>query len=253
MDIKVKKQTAEKRFFLIIVPILIGCIFTLSQCDKIEVLDGGIFPTEKWDYSKVAFIAPMTDNSSENNLRIMDKSGTGMRKIVDKTVACQKPVRSHSGTRLLFTSVKFDSWVNEDNSVGMSSEYELYIINTDGTGLTLIDRIGITESGRFGSVAWSPDDNQIAYVKYSGADWEKTDLILYNISGNTHTTLQTERNVCSPKFSPNGKQIVYCALTETGHHIYKMGVNGDNNQLIISNASSPKWSPQGDKIAYLSS
>ena len=253
MDIKVKKHTVEKRFFLIIALVLIGGMFTLSQCDKIEVLDDGISHIGAWDYSKVAFIAPMTDNSSGNNLCIIERSGNGMRKIVDKTVACQKPVRSYSGTKLLFTSVKFDTWVNEDNSVGMSSEYELYIVNTDGTNLTLIDHIGTTESGTFGNVAWSPDDSQIAYVKYSGASWEKTDLILYNISGNTHTTLQTEKNVCSPKFSPNGKQIVYCASTETGHHIYKMDVNGNNNQLIISNASSPKWSPQGDKIVYLSS
>lgn len=225
----------------------------MSQCNKAENQDGEFSPANTWDYSKVAFIARITDNSAAWSLCTMDKSGSGMRKIVDKTVACQKPVRSHFGTKLLFTSVKFDSWVNEDNSIGMSSEYELYIINTDGTGLTLIDRIGTTEAGTFGSVAWSPDDSQIIYVKYSGSSWENRDLILYHILDNTHMALETERNVCSPEFSPDGKQIVYCASTETGHHIYKMDVYGNNHQLLISNGSSPQWSPQGDKIVYLSS
>ena len=36
----------------------------------------------------------------------------------------KKPVRSHSETKLLFTTVKSDSWVNEDNSVETSLEFE---------------------------------------------------------------------------------------------------------------------------------
>jgi TolB protein len=185
-----------------------------------------------------------------------------MQKIVDETVACHKPIRSHVGTKLLFTSVKFDSWVNEDNSVGASVEYSLYIVNTDGTSLILIDHIAPDETGSFGSADWSPDDEQIIYVKYSGASLEKSDLIQYDISDNTRKTLKTEGNICTPNFSPNGKQIAYCATVQSdtlfmhsyrNHHIYKMDVNGGNNQLIIKEASSPKWSPQGDKIVYLSS
>lgn len=242
-----------KRIFFILIGI--GCLFTLSQCDKIENQDNEIspIPIEPWDYSKVAFIARITDNSADWSLCIMDKSGGGVRKIFDKPVACQKPIRSHSGTKLLFISKKFDTWINKDNSVGMSLEYELYIINTEGAGLTLIDRIGTTETGSFGSVAWSPDESQVIYVKYTDAYWENCNLILYNISDNTHKTLQIKGNVSCPEFSPDGQQIVYCASNETGHHIYKMNVNGNNSQLLIKNASSPKWSPQGDKIVYLTS
>ena len=242
-----------KRFLFLLIGI--SCIFALSQCSKSEFDDEyNIIPIDPFfDYSSIAFIARITDNSADWSLCVMDASGKGIRKIVDMTVACQKPVRSHSGTRLIFTAVDFKYWVNDDNSVGGSSEYGLYIVNTDGTNLTLIDGIKPTEAGGFGSVAWSPDDKQIVYVRTYDNYWDERYLILYNLSDNTYTTLQTERNVCSPKFSPNGKQIVYCASTETGHHIYKMDVNGNNNQLIISNASSPKWSPQGDKIVYLSS
>ena len=238
-------------FFLI----CIGCVFTLLQCDNSGILDDeyNIDSIESWDYSTIAFIGRITDNSSDWSLCTVDESGNGMRKIVDKTLACQKPVRSNFGTKLLFTTVKFDSWVNEDNSVGMSSEYELYIVNTDGTGLDLIDRIIPAEPGNFGSLAWSPDDRQIIYVKYSGAHREKCDLIQYNISNNTHKTIKTEGNICTPTFSPNGNQIVYCTSTETGHHIYRMDVDGNNSQLIINHSSSPKWSPQVDKIVYLSS
>ena len=233
-------------FFLV----CIVCTFTLLQCYRIEIPnDDEIFTIKTWDYSKVAFIARITDNSAGWSLCTIDAAGNGMQKIVDKTVACQKSVRSHSGTQLLFTAVKFDYWVNEDNSFGSSSEYELCIVNTDGTELTLIDR---TENGYLG-YDWSSDDTHIVYVRCSDPYRNNSDLILYNISDKTHTILQNEGNASCPKFSPNGKQIAYCKSTGTGVNIYKMGISGNNNQLIISNASCPNWSPLGNKIAYLSS
>lgn len=242
-------------FFLAMAVCIAGCSNSFDMNNGDEEDDGDhidpIVPLS--DYSSVAFIARITDNSADWSLCVMDKSGYDMRKIFDKTVACQKPASSHSGTKLLFTSVEFDSWTNEDNSVGMSSEYSLYIVNTDGTNLTLIDHIDTKVSGSFGNFAWSPDDRQIVYVKYSGASWENCDLIRYNISDNTRKILKTEGNICIPKFSPDGKQIAYCTSVENSHHIYKMDVDGKNNRLIISNASSPKWSLQGDKIAYSSS
>ncbi|MCL2682104.1 MAG: hypothetical protein FWE63_01295 [Bacteroidales bacterium] len=240
-----------KKILKITVILLVLTVF--FSCDKNDGFR--IEPiTPLFDYSSVAFIARITHNSSDWSLCVMDKSGNGMQKIVDKTVACQKPVRSNSGTQLLFTAVKFESWTNPDNSFGSSSEYELYIINTDGTGLTLIDRIDKTEKGGFGNFDWSPDDKQIIYVKYTYySPGRENDLILYNISNKTHKILQTEGDICSPKFSPDGRWIAYCSSAGNDHHIYRMNVNGANNRLIIRNAASPKWSPQGDKIAYSAS
>ena len=252
-----KSILITKRFVLQL--ICISCVFALLQCSKSEFSDEENHPVVPFfDYSSVAFIARITYNSADWSLCAIDKSGNGMRKIVDKTVACQKPIRSHSGTKLLFTVVKFDHWNDENNTFHSSYEYELYIVNIDGTGLTLIDRIDPTADGRFGGVAWSPDDSQIVYVRWYyhySVDpyWDETNLILFNISDNTRTILQTEGNVCSPKFSPDGKHIAYCTLVENGHHIYKMNVSENTNQVIISNASSPSWSPQGNKITYLSS
>ena len=239
--------------------ICVSCVFALLQCSKSEFSDEEHPITPLFDYSSIACIARITYNSADWSLCVMDKSGNNMRKILDKTVACQKPVRSHSVTQLLFTAVKFEYRNDENNTFHATSQYELYIVNTDGTGLTLIDRIDPTEEGRFGAVAWSPDDSQIVYVR-SYENWGKTYLNLYNISDNTDTVLQTEGNVCTPSFSPDGKQIAYCATVETGdivyihslynHHIYKMDADGNNHQLIIQNAASPKWSPRGDKILY---
>ena len=247
-------------FFLI----CLSCIFALSQCDKSEIVDNDILPIEPtepaepieptepiepWNYSNVAFIARITDNSSDWSLCIIDTSNN-MRKIVEMKTTCQKPVRSCLGTQLLFTTYASDDYC------------ELYSVNTDGTGLTLIDRIN---NGYLSYADWSPDDKQIVYTKtkLSSDGRNKSDLIIYNTSDGTHkivNVLGEEKH--NPKFSPNGMQIAYCAtvpsdtlfmFSHRNHHIFIVDVNGENNSLLIEEASAPKWSPLGNKIVYLSS
>lgn len=227
-------------------------IFTLSNCDNNVNSDDGheiapheIAPIESWNYSSVAFIARITNNSAEWSLCIMDSSGNNMHKIVEMTTTCSSPIRSNSGTKLLFTTYTSDYY------------YELYSVNTDGSELTLIDR------GYLTGAAWSPDDKYIAYVKYSDAYWNSCDMILYDTSNKTSKVLNvTGKEKHSPRFSPDGKQIAYCATVPSdtlfigshrNHHIYKVDITGENNQLIINEASYPQWSPSGDKILYLSS
>ncbi len=214
--------------------VCMGCIFALSQCD---MDDNG---NSSWDDSvlSVAFLARITDNSGEWSLCAVDASGNNMQKIVDKSPTCQKPVCSHSGKQLLFSTLTTDS------------KYELYSVNINGTNLTLIDH-----ANRYcGSADWSPDDTRIVYIKSLDDNSDKKDLIVYNILDKTHTILHAEGDKSCPKFSPDGTQIAYCASIEAdyySHHIYKINAAGGESQLILKDASCPVWSPQGDKIAYL--
>ena len=273
-----KNMLFKKRYILL--STCIACIFMMLQCDvddysedrlETDYNDKGSEDGKQTDsldfvnidyYLPFAFIAQINDNSGEWSLCAIT-SENGMRKIFNKNVACHKPVRSYSGTRLSVTSTEFKSYNDENNYYHTSSKHELYILNVDGTGITLVDCIDHTEEGGFGNIAWSPDDSHIVYVRSDNNYWDNNSLILYNISDNTHKVLKTEGNVCNPKFSPDGKQIAYCTtvknntgityvLSLNDHHIYKMDADGNNNQLIIKNGSSPQWSPQGDKIIFLS-
>ena len=234
----------------------ISCVFALSQCNTIELSNGGnhddgtlidpIDPTTPVDYSLIAFIA---SGGEEGGLYTMNFLGNDKRKIID-TVGYGKPVRSHCGKQLIFATSKFDTFVGEDNSVNfINPQQGLYFVNTDGTGLTTIERMN--EFGYFANADWSPDDTQIVYVKsdyYNGVD-----LILYNGSTQKQKILTNKAQISSPKFSPDGKQIVYTATVDAGSSIYKIDVNGKNDQIFIKNAGIPVWSPQGDKIAYSAS
>jgi len=235
-------------FFLI----CLSCIFTLSPYDKSEIINDDTLPIESvepWDYSSVAFITRITNDSENWSLCILDTSNN-TRKIVEIPIASQKSVCSCSGTQLLFTT-------------STSGYRELYSVNIDGTELTLIDRVN---NGYFSTPDWSPDNKQIVYTKtnkHSSKGRHKNDLIIYNTLDRTHkivNVLGEEKH--DPTFSPNGTQIVYSAtvpsdtlfmLSHRNHHIFKIDVNGKNNSLLIKEASFPKWSPLGNKIVYLSS
>jgi Periplasmic component of the Tol biopolymer transport system len=225
----------------------------LTQCDDSEIFNiSPGTPIGPFEFSSVAFVSQY-GGSSDRYLFTVDKSGNNMRRIVDMAVQCQKPIRSNSGTKLLFTAVKFDYTKH-------SIEYELYIVNIDGTGLTLINRIDKTENCIFRGAAWSPDDRQIVYVRSYDNSIDKTCLIHYNISDAKQTILKTEGNVCKPTFSPDGTKIAYCSSFEPKNNIldmnviyeniYLLDINKNQNQLIIRNGAAPKWAPRGDKIAY---
>lgn len=218
-----KKLSLTKKITYLLV--CIACVLLFTKCEK---NNNDEFPLSTEHWNSIACIARITENSSAWSVCIMDKDGNNMRKIVDKSFGFPIPIRSHSGTQLLFL---MDG---------------LYFVGTDGTGLTLIE-------GANGNADWSPDDKQIAYIKYSGDGRETSELFIYNIADKTHIRLSSnERDKGCVKFLPNGKKIAYCVRDGNSVNINTIDVDGKNNQLLIQNGHSPIWSPKGDKIAYLS-
>ena len=130
------------------------------------------------------------------------------------------------------SSNNFKYWNDENNTFHSDSQYYLYIVNTDGTDLTLIDRIDNNDDGHFGCATWSPDDSKILYVRSYDSYINKYFLILHNISENTNTILQTEGNVCSPSFSPDGKKIVYVSSKNDKEEIFIMNADGNKKTRL---------------------
>ena len=223
-----KNRLITRSVFAVV--ICIAGMTMFSGCEKYLTNDNDDFPldTNHWNWNSIACIASIPEYGSGWNVCIMDKEGNNLRKIVDKSFGFPIPKRSNLGDKLLF------------------SMDGLYFVNIDGTGLTLIE-------GANGNASWSPDDKQIAYIKYSGDSRETSDLFLYNIDDKTHTILQANgKDKAWVNFSPNGKQIAYSAYNGNSTDIYAIDIDGKNNQLLIQNGYCPIWSPKGDKITYLS-
>lgn len=126
---------------------------------------------------------------------------------------------------------------------------DLYIINPDGRGQTLLAR-GMTSRS---DPAWSPDGQYIALALDQGsttniyvrkADGTGSWRSLTNIPGRNH----------APAWSPDGKHIAFRSDREEGWNIFIVDAADGNNLRLLSdrlkNAGYPSWSPDGKYIAF---
>ncbi len=195
---------------------------TTSESDK---CDDGNAVSLKTD-SKIVFISRRIPNSADWNLFTMNIDGSQQLKLTSLTVRCEKVVVSHSGQAVLFVHYSDDNF------------YELYSINIDGSGQTLIDR-----ANRYcGSPDWSTDDSKILYSKSRNGSTDERDLILFDVNTKNKQTLADSDNNILGRFSKDNK-IAFWHQTNTSNDIYLMDIDGSNKQIILSDASSPVWSP----------
>jgi len=108
------------------------------------------------------------------------------------------PAWSPDGRRIVFTS--HDVTDNQTNSVTT----EIYVMNTDGTGLTRLTFNGEEERGP----SWSPDGTKIVFsCRRGGPDFE---LCLMNADGSGQVQLtDNDAGDLTASFSPDGTKILF--------------------------------------------
>ena len=125
-------------------------------------------------------------------------------------------------------------WSPDGSKILYDFEESLFVMNTDGSDITLIAAGGV-----FGE--WSPDGSQIAY--YNTADQS---LYLVNADGTNAQLLSTKANV--PAWSPDGSQVAYYNNESANVHV--VGANGDDNRYVALDGGFPRWDPDGSQLAY---
>jgi len=139
---------------------------------------------------------------------------------------------------------------------------DIYIVNTDGTGLRRLTNDPHLED----SPAWSPDGRKIAYAHWpSNTSTAGNTIWVMNADGTGKKQL-TSGDVHGnwPEWSPDGKQIAFWRQTSSGESIYVMNADGSGVKAVAGGISvweeSPRgpesgggmaWTPDG-KILYLS-
>jgi len=129
--------------------------------------------------------------------------------------------------------------------------WEIYAIQTDGSGLTNLTR---TE-GSDTEPAWSPDGTKIAFVTDRHGITNR-EIYVMDADGSNQTRLTDDEAIDhSPVWSPDGAKIAFSSQCTGSDQIFIMNADGSNPVRISDGTASdrfPAWSPDGTEIAFVS-
>jgi hypothetical protein len=105
-------------------------------------------------------------------------------------------------------------------------------------------RLGSDSSVLFGHPVWSPDGGSIA--------WQVRDLFVVDVR--RHTRVKVAGSSCAPRWSPNGRELLYLAgdCNSISHRrIEVVRVDGGGRRVVArGRIVAADWSPDGRRIAY---
>jgi len=196
-------------------------------------------PTWSGDGSKIAYVAGPTFHGK---IKIMDADGKNPHLLFDDARSQRTPQWSPDGKKIAFSMAMDDNF-----------NYDLFVINVDGTGLKNLTNSPLFEA----DPAWSPDSKKLAYVIAVPSQFPN--LCVMNADGSEQQTdiLHRTLNVAVyPSWTHDGKQITFGA-PDDNEQIQVTQVNADGTgDTVLTHGPQPHsyaaWSPDGQFLAYVS-
>src|SRR4051812_33583746 len=149
-----------------------------------------------------------------------------------------QPVFSPDGTRIAFTSNRYDN------------NLEIYVMNVDGSGLRRLTNHPAADA----VPTWSPNGAQIAFT--SDRSGTPQIYIISSTDGSGLRKISSESNADRATWSPAPyNEIAFAARTGPGYDIKVFDLStGETHQLTFGEGSneSPSYSPNGRHIAFMS-
>ena len=156
-----------------------------------------------------------------------------------------RPVWSPDGTKIAFHSLRDEP---APLSCDQFCNYEVYVMNADGSGLTRLTNHFAADI----TPVWSPDGTKIAFL--SNRLGLQDDIYVMNADGSGQTQLTSSSAPdTSAVWSPDSSKIAFESERDANDEIYVMNADGSGQTNLTNDSAddyAPAWSPDGMKIAF---
>jgi TolB protein len=170
--------------------------------------------------------ASSRDGNGNSSLYIVNRDGTGLRRLTNHPSINMSPTWSPSGTQIAFTSDR-------------TGAPQIYVMSADGVG----QQTRITAGESYADKpTWSPAPyNEIAYTSQAGGnDIKVIDMATREVRQLTFGEGKNE----SPVFSPNGRHIAFTSTRTGKKQIFTIARTGKDVKQVTrtGNNEHPDWS-----------
>ena len=176
---------------------------------------------------------------------LINTDGSGATPLVTSLADDWWPAWSPDGSKLAFQTNR--NFIPAHDTVPPHPEWDIYVINVDGSGETQLT----TDTTNEAQPAWSPDGKRIAFV--TDRDGNNEIYLMNGTGGNLRRLTTAAGTDEQPAWSPDGAKIAFVSNRSGNLNIWVMDSTGANPVNLTNDASvdlGPAWSPDGSKIAF---
>jgi Tol biopolymer transport system component len=219
-------------------------VATLVACATLGLVlagAGDATPAEDAAKSKQGKIVFVRYDGNDDEIYVMNSRGGAVKQLTDNDVPDRGPSFSGNGKRIGFTSSR-DGGTDDD----------IFVMKANGKAETQVTTGTEASDDDYGADL-SPDGRRIAFV--STRDNGDDHVFVMRANGSDVHRLTSGAAELGPKFSPNGKQIVYTDYTGGDGEIAVMKVSGHGRHAVTTNGfddRAAEFSNDGKRILFSS-
>lgn len=196
--------------------------------------DSDSSPTWSPDGSTLAFSREIPTGSGNADIFTVPADGGQVIQLTDNALPEYNPAWSPDGGRIAFVGYQRVADQPPSNT-------SLYVMNSDGTGATLLGGTGVVQP------TWSPDGSEIAVVQDQGS------IVAVASDGSGSRDIYTPPGgsfvvTLSPTWSPDGSDIAFVTgPSVTDLAVYVAAASGGHAEALLGGPDSPQdlaWEPR---------